>query len=715
MLTETHKTEIRTKFKAISLAMPNFTPRPAQRIMIAEVAQTLARCPDPETKELPTYGSTVLLAQGGTGTGKSLSYGLTGILMSKAKGKKLVISSSTIALQEQLINTDLPFFCKSADISANIVLAKGRTRYVCQYKLAQTISDMSQASMFPRSERADGADPDEIRLDIESMAKEFASGAWDGDRDTRKMVGDEVWRAVTTDRNGCLNRVCPYFKSCAQMKARARVKEADVVVANHDLVLADVSMGGGKILPAPEDCFYVFDEAHFLPEKAVNVFASSHLVASERRSAEKLVDLSSTIADALGYGYGELAVQIAKDASLLAENLNDVYGFFESLAQLKPTVEAPRPTLEFAESCIPEDFFVFGENVMATSQRLIDSLNTVQETIHEILKVDNSKKALLEKLLSDVGFYAGRASEVNSTWTLFLEEPTEGLPPVAKWIETVTFKKSVDFRINSSPVVAAGYLKSLLWEKAAGVILTSATLSTLGGFEDFLRNSGLSSYGNKVTTLDLPSPFDYYQQGTLEIPKFPSPKNYAAHTEALVEFVNAEIAQMSRPEGLLVLFTSKRKMNDLCAKLPKELKDTVLVQGSQSKDAIIREHKARIDAGMPSVIFGLESFSVGVDLAGAYCVHVIVTQLPFSVPDDPVLRALSGWITSKGGDPFMQISVPAAARKLEQSVGRLIRTENDFGKVTVTDPRLWDTRFGRAILRGLPPFRLLVKGKEVVL
>ena len=713
MLTETQKTEIRTKFKAISLAMPNFTPRPAQRIMIAEVAQTFARCPDPETKTRPESGSTILVAQGGTGTGKSLSYGLSGILMAKAKGKKLVISSSTVALQEQLINTDLPFFCKSADVNANIVLAKGRTRYVCQYKLAQTIADMSQASMFPRSERTDGIDPDEIRLDIESMAKEYASGNWNGDRDTRKMVPDEVWRAVTTDRNGCLNRLCPYFKSCAQVKARARVKEADVVVANHDLVLADLALGGGKILPSPEDSFYVFDEAHFLPDKAVNVFASSHLVAAERRSAEKLVEISATIADALGYGFADLAAQVAKEASLLAENLNDVHGFFESLSQLKPTPEAPRPTLEFAESCIPEDFFVFGDNIMSASCHLLDALSNVQETIHEILKVDNSKQALLEKLLADVGYYAGRAEEVNSTWTLFLAEPKEGMPPVAKWIETFSFKKSVDFKINSSPVVAGGYLKTLLWEKAAGVILTSATISTLGTFDDFLRKTGLSSYGDRVTTLDLPSPFDYFSQGTLEIPKFPTPKNYDGHTVALIDFVTSSLESMSKPEGMLVLFTSKRKLNDVCAKLPKTLLDRVLVQGTQSKDAIIREHKARIDAGKPSVIFGLESFSVGVDLAGAYCVHVVVTQLPFAVPDNPVLRALSGWITSKGGDPFMQISVPDAARKLEQSVGRLIRTEKDFGKVTVTDPRLWDTRFGRAILRGLPPFRVLVRGKEV--
>ena len=715
MLTESTKTEIRTRFAAIGAAMPNFRPRPAQRVMIAEVAKTLAKCPGAETKEAPAHGSTVLVVQGGTGTGKSAAYGLAGIIMAKEKGKKLVISSSTVALQEQLMNRDLPFFIRSAGLTASIALAKARTRYVCQYKLLQSIAEMSQSSMFEKSERADGVDPDEIRQDVEDMAKEFAEGLWDGDRDTRKVVTDEVWKSITTDRNGCLNRGCAHFKSCAQVKARVRIKEADIVVANHDLVLADLAMGGGKILPSPEETFYVFDEAHFLPEKAVNVFASSHFVAAERRAAEKLVMLAPTIGDTLGYGFDELAHSIAEEAGRLGDGLRDIQSYLNGLAQLIPSDKIPRPTLEFQESCIPAEFFEIGNNIKAAANRITDLLAKVQEVIGEILKVDRSKQALLEKLLSDIGFYVGRAEEVSTTWDLFLAEPETGAPPVAKWIEAVKFKKTIDFQINSSPVVAAGYLKSLLWEKAAGVILTSATMSSLGSFEDFLRRAGLKSYGSLVSVLDLPSPFDYATQGTLEIPAFPSPKNEEAHNKALVAEVNANIAAMDKATGMLVLYTSKRKMNHVVENLPAALRKLVLVQGAQSKDSIISEHKARIDAGQPSVIFGLESFSVGVDLAGAYCVHVMVTQLPFAVPDNPVLRALSAWITAKGGDPFMQITVPAAARKLEQSVGRLIRSELDYGRVTVTDPRLWDSRFGRAILRGLPPFRLIAKGKEVFL
>ena len=713
MLTESTKTEIRTRFAAISAAMPNFRPRPAQRVMIAEVAKALGKCPDAGTNQVPAPGSTVLIAQGGTGTGKSLSYSVCGITMAKAKGKKLVLSTSTVALQEQLMNTDLPFFTQAAEFDVKYVLAKGRTRYVCQYRLSQSIEEMSQASMFAAAERADGQDPEAIRLNIILMAKEYADGSWDGDRDTRPMVSDDVWKHLTTDRNGCLNRACPNYKTCAQVKARARIKDADIVVANHDIVLADLSMGGGKILPAPEESFYVFDEADHLPRKAVDVFASSHMVAAERRSAEKLATMAETLTDALGVGSEALAEGVASEATTLGDSLRDVYGFFASLQQLLPTDAIPRPTLEFKDSCIPEGFGVLGENILAASEKLLDHLSNVQELAQEVLKGSPKKPEVIEKLLSDVGFYIGRVSEVHSTWSLFLADPSEGMPPVAKWIEAVKLKKSVDFQIHSSPVEAAGYLKSLLWEKAAGVILTSATMSSLGSFEDFIRRTGLSSYGDHVTVLDLPSPFDYNNQAVLEIPAFPSPKAAEAHTKALVTMFTSDIALMDKPEGMLVLFTSKKKMNDVSALLPAKLRDRILIQGSQSKNAIIREHKARIDRGEPSIIFGLDSFSTGIDLAGAYLVHVVVTQLPFAVPDHPVLRALSAWITSHGGDPFMQISVPDAARKLEQSVGRLIRTENDFGRVTVTDPRLWDTKYGRAILRGLPPFRIVAKGREV--
>lgn len=710
MLNEETKQEIRKRYEAIGTAIPNFRSRGGQRLMIAEIAKTLARCPD---EGAPVAGSTVLCVQGGTGLGKSVGYALSGIIMSRLKNKKLVISSATVALQEQLTR-DLPLFLKACGLDATVELAKGRTRYVCLYRLAQVTSDLKQVTMFGREQRA-GQDSDpseEMTKAVETMAKDYNESRWDGDRDSRGKVDDTLWSSITTNHHGCLARNCPSFRSCAQFAARKRLKEATIIVANHDLVLSDLAMGGGRILPKPEETFYVFDEAHHLPGKAVSIFASSHLVHADQRMLEKVDGLGGALSAAIGTGFETSAAQIEDIAETTSQGLADALGYFSSLVQLRPTETMPRPTLEFQNSCIPEEFFSIGANIRSGAKGLIGHLKVANEMLTGLMGSDQAKQALYEKLSADAGFYLGRLEEIETTWRLFLEEPALDLPPIAKWIETVKSKSGIDYQMCASPVLAAGYLRSLLWEKAAGAILASATMTTLGGFDDFLRRSGLSTYAG-VQCIDLPSPFDYAQQGTIEIAKMTSsPKDYAGHTKEVVERISTLLA--GRPgEGSLVLFTSRRQMEEVAGKLPSGLSDCVLMQGSGSKVAIIKEHMARIDGGKASIILGLDSFSEGVDLVGNYCTHVVVVKLPFAVPDNPVLRTLSDWIEQRGGNAFMEISVPDAARKLEQSVGRLIRTETDRGTITVLDSRLWNSRYGRMILRGLPPFRVIAMGKEV--
>ncbi len=715
MLNEETKQEIRDKLAAIAQAIPGFRSRPAQRVMIAEVARTLSRSPDPGTTSAKAApGEAIIVIQGGTGTGKSLGYGLAGLVMAQRKGKKLVISSSTIALQEQLTSRDLPLFSSAAGIDVPIELAKGRTRYVCQYRLNQMADAGESRDLFGQADpsRDDGDSPSQWH-EIDSIVRALAEGRWDGDRDTLDGVSDEVWRSVTTDRHGCLNRGCPSYKSCAQMAARRRVRDASVIVVNHDLLLADLAMGGGKILPPPEECFYVIDEAHSLPEKAVSSFASSHLVGADRRSAEKLAKLSDGLRDALDNGQLSTCKRIHDEAERLRDYLSDAFGFLSSLGQLQPSPTCPRPTLEFEDSCLPLEFFEIGGNIRALTNSLCGLLTECQDSLNGLIGADGSRQALIETLLADTGFLRGRMEDISTTWALFLEEPDDGAPPVAKWIETRPLKNGdLDFQINASPVMADGYLRSLLWEKAAGVVLTSATLTTLGTFDNFLGRTGLASYG--VTCVDLPSPFDYVAQGRIEIPRMPSPKHYDAHTAAVADRVIADMAAQG-PEGMLVLFTSRRQMEDVANRLPRELRTRVLIQGEQPKSAILATHRATIDAGRPSTLFGLASFTEGVDLPSTYCTQVTITKLPFAVPDSPVQRTLCGWIERRGGNAFMEVSVPDAARKLEQSVGRLIRTETDYGQVVVTDPRLWESRYGRAILRGLPPFRVTAMGKEVTL
>lgn len=710
MLTDAVKQEIRDRYQAISKAMPGFRSRPAQRVMIAEIAKTLARCPD---QGAPVPGQTIVAIEAGTGTGKSTAYSVPGVVMALHKNRQLVISSSSIALQDQLVKRDLPFFLEAAGFTGvTVEIAKGRTHYCCNYRLAQAVGDMQQLAMFHDPSESEEAQPNEhLQAELESMAKDLADRRWDGDRDTRPPVPDELWQALTMDRHGCLNRACPYHRQCAQMAARKRVKEARVIVANHSLVLSDLAMGGGVILPDPANTFFVFDESHELHDKAVASFASSHLVGSDRRALDKMSRLAPALIDALGKAWEHEVGNLMDDLDGLCTYLKEVESFFASLQQLAITAERPRPTIEFQHSCLPVDLIETGENIVNVATRTLDSALAISEALKEMLNSGLGSKAAVEKLVSELGVHQGRLEMVVTSWRLFMSEPAdESAPPVAKWVEVVPQKRGADFRVNASPVVAGPYLQKQLWDKAAGVVLTSATLSALGSFDSFLEQSGLSGYN--IECHNLPSPFDYEAQGTLVIPAMPSPKNYEAHTAAVADVIADEIPKLNQ-SGMLVLFTSRRQMEDVARRLPPALADTVLLQGSGSKAHIIRTHQERIDAGGSSVIFGLDSFSTGVDLPRHYCSVVCIARLPFSVPDHPVLKTLSAWFERNGRDPFFAVAVPEAGRRLQQAVGRLIRTETDTGRVLVLDVRLWRSSYGRSILAGLPPFKIVAMGKEI--
>lgn len=717
MLTDEIKQEIRDGLAKVSASMPSFRSRPGQRFMIAAVSRAFGMVPagkiDSSNRPANT-GSTFACINGGTGIGKSLAYILPSAIIARHKEKKLVVASSTVALQEQLVKKDLPLFLPAAGITMKVELAKGRTRYVCEYKLRQALNDMQQISMFDdASETSLGeSDRQKAAAAFQKMLDDFQSKKWNGDRDSLEGIEDETWGHITTDRHGCLARLCPCFKSCAQMEARQKLKTADIIVANHDLVLSDIASGGGMILPKPEECLYVFDEAHHLPEKAVNSFASNHLLASSHKMLERLDGLVPALRQHLTGDRAPVATSIVSDAAIAREGISDALAFFKSLQQLVPTQDNPRPMLEFEMSMIPDEFLSIGGNVLNATRRLLDNLATAYEFITEKLSGDKGHAAAIEKVVGDIGVFYGRIEAIHNTWALFLEEPDIDSPPIAKWVATTTSRNSIDYMVCASPVLAADYLKQKLWDRAAGVTLCSATMTTLGNFDDFLNRSGLRHYKD-ISCIDVPSPFDYEKQGILEIPAMKAtPKDIIGHTAEVLATVTHELSRL-QGNGMLVLFTSRRQMEEIARQLPPELRALVQVQGEASKTKILANHRARVDRNESSAIFGLESFSEGVDLVGRYCVLLLVTKLPFQAPDNPVLRSLCEWIDRRGGNSFMEVSVPDAARKLEQRVGRLIRTESDSGRIMVLDTRLWTTRFGRSMLRGLPPFKVFALGKEV--
>ena len=248
--------------------------------------------------------------------------------------------------------------------------------------------------------------------------------------------------------------------------------------------------------------------------------------------------------------------------------------------------------------------------------------------------------------------------------------------------------------------MAANTLNHYLWSRCFGAVVTSATLTALGSFDRFMMLAGTTADKQYAV---VPSPFDFTKAGELVVPAMScDPSDAKAHTQALIDLL-PEI--LSSSEGSLVLFASRRQMEEVFTGLVSQWQQRIIMQGSYPKHEIMRLHRQAIDAGQGSVIFGLASFAEGVDLPGAYCTHVVIAKIPFAVPDQPVESALAEWVESRGGNPFMEITVPDAAIKLVQASGRLLRTETDKGRVTLLDRRVVSRRYGKAMLDSLPPFR----------
>jgi ATP-dependent DNA helicase DinG len=710
MLTDAEKDAIRHHYQAIGKSLPGFRPRAAQRQMLASIAQAFARSKPREGDALPERnGESIVVVEGPTGVGKSLAYLLAGCVMAKSRGKKLVISSATIALQEQLVNRDLPFVLSHSGLEASFALAKGRGRYLCPYRLYQHTADASQGELLAPDPNMLlwNHKPEKRELEqLKRMADAFYYRRWDGDRDAfDESVEDRLWSRVTNDRHGCLKSACPNRSECPFYVARDQLDQVDIVVSNHDLLLADASMGGGVILPPPIDTFYCIDEAHQLAKKAINQFAADHQVQQALWWLDKL-DATVGRAEAL-ISRKELATQALDAATGCAQGLGELAQLLTPLAQLEPSADEPEPTWLLENGELPENMALTAANLNVSAATLLKQLTAVQDALVEARRDKNEDSGQIDQLGSELGFFIARAEALAAVWALMCATPPEGAPPIAKWITTrQPGSGRRDWQVCASPVSAAADLANNLWRLAAGAVLTSATLRSLGSFDLLLAQTGLKWLGD-TECVALESPFDFQRQGELYVPAMrASPKDAPAHTAEIIQLL-PKLIDAAAPLGTLVLFTSRRQMQEVHDGLPAELAACVLVQGSLPKAVLLARHHERLAAQQASVIFGLDSFAEGLDLPGEACVQVILAKLPFAMPDDPVGQTLSQWIESRGGNPFIEITVPEASIKLIQAVGRLIRTETDYGRVTILDNRLLRQAYGKKLLAALPPFRRL--------
>ncbi len=675
--------------------------------MIAAVAHALARVD--ASDEERTSGAHLALIEAGTGTGKTVGYLLPALVLAHLRGRKLIVSSSTVTLQEQLLHKDVPALARHLPFGVTYTVAKGRRRFLCPARLAQRLAG------DPVAELSDGADPQtagEQELApapsptapsqrplrwYRTLSEAFDAGRWSGDRDAwPEVIPQAVWGSVTTDSQGCLGNRCPSYDRCPFYLARQLGKDADLIIANHDLVLA----AAGSTLPDLREALVVFDEAHNLPSKVVEHCASRHSVCSASRWVSQAARDARLAVDALrldrvGAGLPRPEASAQRLCGAL-EGLQDAVGrYCEFVGQQRIS--------RFIGGVLPEEVARAGACVLEATRELEGDLAALRAALVE--RAGDQAKAV-QPHLAALGLYLTKLEQLRATWIWMLHDDAAQGQPVARWVERhAGTSAGDDFLVCASPISGGPRLRELLWDKVGSAVLASATLRACGRFDLFLEEAGLQGYP-ALQPLALASPFDYANRATLHIPRVRAhPRDAAAHGEEIVQRLPALLL---RQRGALVLFASARQMREVHAALAPDLRETVLMQGRCSRRELIERHRARIDAGRRSVLFGLASLAEGVDLPGEYCTHVICAKLPFSVPDSPLEQARREWIEAQGRSAFMERCVPEVGIRLAQATGRLLRTDDDSGTVTVLDPRLGSTHWGRMLLRGLPPFRVVI-------
>ncbi|RJG14098.1 ATP-dependent DNA helicase DinG [Pseudomonas cavernicola] len=710
MLSTELKSQIQGAYSRF-LEAKSLKPRYGQRLMIAEIAKVLgAITVDDEGRR--DSEPAVVAVEAGTGTGKTVAYSLATIPIAKAAGKRLVIATATVALQEQIVFKDLPEVMRNSGLNFSFALAKGRGRYLCLSKLDMLLQEGEAQSATAQLFAEEG-----FKIDVDEgsqklftqMVEKLAGNKWDGDRDSwSEALEDADWARLTTDHSQCTNRHCPNFQQCAFYKAREGMSKVDVIVTNHDMVLADLALGGGAVLPDPRETLYVFDEGHHLPDKAIGHFAHyTRLRATADWLEQTAKNLSKLLAQhPLPGDLGRLIEQVPELAREVRTQQQFMFNACEQLADFKAGEDMEgreRPRHRFVGGLVPEHLWEMGIELKKGFSRLTDVFTRLTELLKEAMDGEAAigiASHQAEEWYPLFGSLLARAQGNWELWTAFCVEDPEDSPPMARWLTLAESGALFDIEVNASPILAAETLRRNLWNVAYGALVTSATLTALGTFDRYRMRAGLPKV---AVTAVVPSPFHHADAGVLRVPDLKAdPRDAAAHTAAIIREL-PQLVEGSR--GTLVLFSSRKQMQEVFDGLERDWRKRVFIQGNLSKQETLNKHKARVDGGESSVLFGLASFAEGVDLPGAYCEHVVIAKIPFAVPDDPVEAALSEWIEARGGNPFMEIAVPDASLRLVQACGRLLRTEEDRGTITLLDRRVVTQRYGKAILNALPPFR----------
>ena len=648
---------------------------------------------------LASEHSKVAVCEAGTGIGKTLAYLLSVVPTAQAQRKSVVISTATVALQEQILQKDLPLFQTIYPDQLTFVVAKGKGRFVCLERLKLLISsintqhelDLNQEFLFEEQ-------VEKVHLDIAlEMSALIEKGQWDGDRDSwkGKRLPDFVWNAVASDQHQCKSSFKNH-KNCPYHKNREEIFKSNIVVANHALFARDLELGGGVLIPSANDAIYVFDEAHQLPdilrsakastincEGFISVLDSIRKVHASRKLTKAINEDSATTHIT---NLDSCITGMSKDVDSLAKWSHEASKRYLSV----------KPLFRFEFGQLPNSLKLLVTNLKTSIADALSVLNRINNEVSDLARDGNDNA---ESALSDLGFFIGRLTHWSTCLHLLIEVHEKGIQP-AKWIEKDAKGR---FLLGAGEVSIGSYLKKSLWDKNNGVVLTSATLRSLNSFNDFARDVGLD-YEHSAFFRQYSSPFNY-GNSQLVLPKSIP---FEPNSEEFKVWLKTNIFRLFEGyRSSLVLFTSKVLMEEVrsCIEHTCTTNKVLLqCQGDAPRQVIIENHQKALSRNLSSVVFGLDSFSEGLDLKGELLENLIITRIPFEMPDSPIVAALMEYEKWIGNLPFYTVTLPAASRALMQSVGRLIRTENDSGRCIILDKRIITKRYGAELLEALPPF-----------
>ncbi|PRX33617.1 ATP-dependent DNA helicase DinG [Orenia metallireducens] len=656
--------------------------RPEQQEMSVKIAEVFSK------KEH-------LLVEAGTGTGKSLAYLVPSILMALKEEEKVIISTNTINLQEQLIKKDIPLLQEIFNLDFKAVLVKGRKNYICIRRLVQ----------FGKSAQLDNQGYNTLSK-VHNWVLETETGCR-SDLDFR--VDYNIWDNISSESDLCLRAACPYYEQCHFIFARDEAQEADILVVNHHILFADLSLrqergleGENAVLPPYKQV--IFDEAHNIEEVATSYLG----FRVNRRGVIKLVEslynfdqqtgillqTRAAISSLKRNVKQNLQQNIDNKLVPLVRKVNDLsHSLFNNLIKFIDNKTKGRDRkLRLLESIRAEDYWQ--DNLMIEFENLLINLNDLGKNLSE--------------LLEDVISYEDEIDEIDAV-KLELKAKVESILKVGADIaELVNFPEEdyvywlegydEDCSLHSAPINIAQQLQDNLLGKMDSVVLTSATLTVDKSFEFIKDNLGLIE--EDVETLEVGSPFDYRNQLCLGVAKDLPQPNHPAFIDAVIASVK-EIIQATKGRTL-VLFTSYGMLNKVYNSLETQLDslevNNIYCQGMKSRQYLVEEFKNKKKA----VLLGTSSFWEGVDIPGEELSCVVIAKLPFVVPSEPVISAKLEKLEAASQNSFMKYMVPKAVIKFKQGFGRLIRTKEDKGWIVILDNRVITKRYGKIFLKSLP-------------